>query len=568
NVRNDLEAYYMQVCDINISKYSTGTGWEPIGTSNNPFYGEYNGCGYEIQGLKIDNPTANNQGLFGYVTYKEDDDYYYEKVGTIKNVVLKNANVIGKNNVGAIIGCNYGIIRNSGSEEGNIEGTNFVGGVAGEIFNYDYYFEIDNLYSSGKVKGVKYVGGIAGEGSEFRNLVTTADIEGVDYVGGIAGSGYDIYGGLVLSKEIKVTSGTSSNVGAISGSNLYNHESSKVINTAKYYPAGASQGTTAFPKTQGIVINETTAYSKETYDSLGWELNDINATTHLPVIRKVINLKILFNEEGTSEDPIIIDSVEKLKLISNDIMGSHYKQTTDLDLKSESNWLAIGSRSQPFKGLYDGNGHTINNLTINNPNANYQGLFGVVKKATIKNIGLSNVNIKANNYIGGMVGYAMSQTNIENSYVSGDIKGSSYVGGIMGQEYGTDKYSDTISKIKNCYVIVNLTATTTGTYQRCGGIIGFARLSVENCYSIATINATRMIGSIAGTSTGYIIDTVAINTSIALDGSNAAKKTNSSIISTAQAKLQSTYTNRGWDFTNTWKMSTSSDYPVLKWEKE
>jgi len=41
-------------------------GWEPIGTSSNPFVGRLNGAGYKIIGLWINRPSTDNVGLFGY----------------------------------------------------------------------------------------------------------------------------------------------------------------------------------------------------------------------------------------------------------------------------------------------------------------------------------------------------------------------------------------------------------------------------------------------------------------------------------------------------------------------
>ena len=68
-----------------------------IGKSSKQFKGTFDGNGKTIKNLKI-NSTEDNQGLFGVVG----------EGGTVKNVLLENANVTGKDNVGAVVGYNNG----------------------------------------------------------------------------------------------------------------------------------------------------------------------------------------------------------------------------------------------------------------------------------------------------------------------------------------------------------------------------------------------------------------------------------------------------------------------------
>ena len=42
-------------------------GWQPIGTSSNPFTGSFDGQGYEISGLFVNRPDEDEVGLFGCV---------------------------------------------------------------------------------------------------------------------------------------------------------------------------------------------------------------------------------------------------------------------------------------------------------------------------------------------------------------------------------------------------------------------------------------------------------------------------------------------------------------------
>ena len=85
-VRNDLDAYYIQVADIDLSGYE----WEPIGSmkyddkvEENPFTGTYDGNGYEIENMSITSFDLDNIsiGLFGV------------NEGTLMNINLVNCNI-------------------------------------------------------------------------------------------------------------------------------------------------------------------------------------------------------------------------------------------------------------------------------------------------------------------------------------------------------------------------------------------------------------------------------------------------------------------------------------------
>ena len=83
-------------------------------------------------------------------------------------------------------------------------------------------------------------------------------------------------------------------------------------------------------------------------------------------------------------------------------------------------------------GTFDGNGYQITGLKINRADKNYQSLFGVTSEsAVIRNVHLEVVEIKGDNYVGGLAGYSNGM--IENSTVAGTlIQGNNYVGGLAG----------------------------------------------------------------------------------------------------------------------------------------
>ncbi len=167
--------------------------------------------------------------------------------------------------------------------------------------------------------------------------------------------------------------------------------------------------------------------------------------------------------------------------------------TADIDL-GEHTWEPISNRSyatEQYRGTFDGQFFTIKGLVTQS--ATYQGLFGRINGATIKNLNVDgNIDCRTSNYIGGIVGQAQA-SRIENCSFSGSIKGG-YTGGIVGS------LNSTGGTIQGC---VNLAAVN-GTYA--GGILGYTtgKNTIESCYNAGTITASSRAGGIVGQAVGTI----------------------------------------------------------------
>ena len=75
-----------------------------------------------------------------------------------------------------------------------------------------------------------------------------------------------------------------------------------------------------------------------------------------------------------------------------------YELTTNLsfDPNVSADYIAYGA-------IFEGNGHTISDLYINNPNGSRVGLFGyIASNAVIRNLNLSSVNVTGGSYVGGL----------------------------------------------------------------------------------------------------------------------------------------------------------------------
>jgi hypothetical protein len=152
------------------------------------------------------------------------------------------------------------------------------------------------------------------------------------------------------------------------------------------------------------------------------------------VVRKTVSdypLTFSLTGAGTSDDPYIINNYDDLRQASLK-PGSSFKLTSNIDL-SGKNYYMLGSYANPFTGKIDGNEKTLSNITINTPSASYIGLVGL-NRGTVSGIYLSNLNINACNYVGGLAGYN-DNSNIVESTVEGNITGNNYVGMMSGYFY-------------------------------------------------------------------------------------------------------------------------------------
>ena len=226
--------------------------------------------------------------------------------------------------------------------------------------------------------------------------------------------------------------------------------------------------------------------------------------------------------ENISEDTDI-STVEELEAFRDRVnSGATYAGRTirlknDLDLK-DIEWIPIGNYwasdkdKLTFNGIFDGENHTINNMTINiakkqeNNNCYATGFIGYLENGTLKNLVFNNPNVYAEteNCIAVAVGNAYNDSTIENIKVlNGEINSTSYdIGGICGilqKDQGTNG-----SIIKNCYNNANIESTN----QLIGGISGFNQGStIENCYNAGKVYSTSFnIGGISGFNKGSTIE--------------------------------------------------------------
>ena len=172
--------------------------------------------------------------------------------------------------------------------------------------------------------------------------------------------------------------------------------------------------------------------------------------------------------------------------IKSDFSGYTVILTANLSLavleEGQSNFTPIGKDEQhAFNGTFDGQKHTISNLSVNitsDSNNLYTGLFGVLEvDSIIKNLGIVDSSISA------------TATSVDYLYAP--------TGGIVGENYGT---------IMGCYNTgyVSANSTSESGDADSGGIAGSNDGTIINCHNTGGVNSSAYSGGIAGNNNGTI----------------------------------------------------------------
>lgn len=271
---------------------------------------------------------------------------------------------------------------------------------------------------------------------------------------------------------------------------------------------------------------------------------------------------------GTELDPYQISNLTDLQTLSENntywAAGTYFIQTANIDASETSTWNAgagfspIGNITGAFSGSYDGNFKKIKNLSINQPDTDYCGLFGSASNALLQNIYLTNADIIGKGYLGILVGSAVN-TNITACGSSGTVTGQAgYCGGLIGKFEGEtaevrQSFSDAI--VSGASIVGGLTGQG-GNYFNCyatgevtadmsvGGLVGLF-CNVTNCYATTFVNSD---GGTRGGLVGWAGDGVVINSFWDTETSGQASSWGGTGKTTAEMQTLSTFTDAGWDF--------------------
>ncbi len=318
-----------------------------------------------------------------------------------------------------------------------------------------------------------------------------------------------------------------------------------------------------------------------TTDIINWRVKPEMKKTLSILLALILSLSAFATAYATQAQPngfTEIDSVEALNEVRSNLDGK-YILTQSIDLSDVADWQAIGSQDAPFTGEFDGNGYSIIGMNTTT------SLFGEVKEAAIKNLGITDCNVY---------------------YNADDVATSGCTGAFAAQSFD--------STFKNCFTSGSIKAyvsagmVSMATYANAGGFTGFAKdTSFINCYNTADIHldfdkvSSAELGGIAGGANnctfiscyntgalsaactvynpnayknlyygglvGITYETTKLENCYFIDSmENAIGKTaetpdGTCALAASQMKTQEAFT--GFDFADTWEIFDDS-YPTLK----
>ena len=223
----------------------------------------------------------------------------------------------------------------------------------------------------------------------------------------------------------------------------------------------------------------------------GTEERDLSSA-FTPEEGKFYNITLNYDPGYTevSEGNYTVNNEKGLKnlaeLVNNGATDINITLTGDINLTGE--WTPIGNYEQKYTGTFDGNGHTITGLTIDQKETSFLGLIGYLGSGgKVQNLTLENVNLNGNWNVGGVVGYNNNGT-VTACIASGSINGKERVGGIVGCNY--------LGTVTACY---NTSSTVNGSYL-IGGVVGQNNKGIVTaCYNASgSIYGEVTVGGVVG----------------------------------------------------------------------
>jgi transcription termination factor NusB len=534
-MKYNLSAHYVLGNDIDASEtkfWNDGKGFEPIGTNVVHFTGSFDGRGYKIYNLYI-NTTRGYVGLFSFVG----------KEGIIKNVGLENVTILSTgNDVGGLVGYNYGTVSNSfstgtvngnyrvggliGYNEGSISNSYSTASVNGHIYvggliGYNYRGTISNCDSKGTVNGTFGVGGLIGLNEGFvSSSNSTATVNGTERVGGLIGDNYR--GTVINSYSTGIVNGQIY-VGGLIGYNVGEVSNSYSTGTVKGYYVGGYVGGLIGWNNGEVSNSNSTATVNGNYQvggligynsgavSNSFSTGNVKGNTHVGGL-------IAFNH-GTVSNSHSTGSINGQVYVGG-LIGEN--------VKTVSNSYSTGTvnGTDAVGGLIGVNSGTISNCystgTVNGTDT-VGGLIGsnAGKVSNCYSIG----SVSGQKVVGGLIGWNGGE--ISNSFSTGNVKGNTHVGGLVGYNGG---------EVSNGY-----SRGSVNGREGVGGLIGGNAGKVFNCYSTGFVNGDAKVGGLVGVNYATVSNSFwDIETSGLKTSAGGTGKT------TAEMKNVRTYTDLKW----------------------
>jgi filamentous hemagglutinin family protein len=221
--------------------------------------------------------------------------------------------------------------------------------------------------------------------------------------------------------------------------------------------------------------------------------------------------------DGSSGNPYLLADVYGLQgMGSSALLAQSFALANDINAAGTANWNSgdgfapIGDSSTAYTGSFNGNSHTVSNLTINRPSQDYVGLFGYIGAGgAASNLalaggsvhGLSQLGMLAGQSDGSVTGVTTAGVVTSGIYdpVNGGFTGSN-IGGVVGYNTGTVSNSTSSAAVNNGFNVGGLVGSNDGTvintsangavngFDSAGGLVGQNAGSISASYAAGTVD--------------------------------------------------------------------------------
>jgi hypothetical protein len=495
------------------------------------FAGIFDGRNHSISGLG----DVNCYGLFSNTSSN----------AVVKNLYLKNCIIRGRNRTGGIVGINRGKISNCHvTEDVYVFSTDFLssGGFSGN--GYWSHGGIAGMNAGGTIEGcssaatvwaihmgIKQFGGIVGYNSGSVNHCfyygskVHASNGGEGAIIGEEDNGehneclhtYDALGAVNNSNDVEASFAYILSMGMDNISMNYSNASAidYGLVTAAYKTLRVGNKIYAPVNTE---LTITFDYKDLPFDEEKLVYEFISQCGSKPLSRNKDGYSFTMPEsnvvlyagydwegDGSEEYPYKISNIYQLEYLSVKVnsMKNTYEDKifileNDIDASASRNFTPIGGMFNDeihnFCGTFDGQNHTVSNLSINYPK--YSALFGRLgSKGNVKNLLVKNCTFTGDFAVGSVAGF--NEGSIEGCIVDHTVSvfsessASSCFGGIAGYNKGTIENSKSSAKVS--------------AFTSAGGITGYNKGgNIQNCLYLETVTDSVSAGnSYAGYIAGH-----------------------------------------------------------------
>ena len=480
--RNDVSARLMNDIDMQ------GIDHTPIAKSVDlRWRGTFDGQGHRILNLVINRPTANIQGLFGYLRGNSDSNT------RVCNLIIdKSCSFTAYHQVGAIAGCSQGnqgliTLENIVNEanvtaEGGTDAAALVGGQTGNAPTW----RIRNIVNTGAITSTAasgYAGVVAGYyGNNAQNLQ-----ENIINLGVVSGFNADnqmgrLTGTLINVIDISGTEGAGQGIDHdftaedVQNGRLCYYLNGNQSNIVFYQTLGQDAYPVPFATSlqvymQGTMLCDGTPVGDEGTYSNSNEGSIVPPHTFVDgdfycTVCGAFNDGFLTPVDGV----LHMSTPLHLQWLAGYVEGGHQNLEVIMDGDIDMDGVdfpGIGSLATPFLGHFDGQYHTISNLVMDGVTHDWSGFFNFVRGGST----VENLRLDENCFLTGGKGTAL-------------VGGCGLQGDVLLRNLG---FEGNVQADGNC----------------AGAVLGanfqsIAKLTVENCYSTGYIKGVSESAALVG----------------------------------------------------------------------